>query len=40
VEEIEVLVETYITAASHRQTLSSNALSSTPRHERESNSQL
>jgi hypothetical protein len=40
VEEIEVPGENHLSIASHRQTLSYNNVSSTPRHERDSNSQL
>ena len=39
VEENEVPGEKHRTVASHRQTLSHNVVSSTPRHERGSNSQ-
>ena len=38
VEEIEVPGENHLSVASHRQTLSYNNVSSTPRHERDSNS--
>jgi hypothetical protein len=40
VEETEVRRENHRPAASHGQTLSHNFVSSTPRHERGSNSQL
>ena len=40
VEGIGVLEKNYRPAASHRQTLSHNVISCTPRHERGSNSQL
>ena len=40
VEETEVHGENHRPVASHRQTLSHNVVSSTPRHERGSNSQL
>ena len=39
-EETEVPGETHRPVASHLQTLSHNVVSSTPRHERDSNSQL
>ena len=40
VEKSGVHRETHRPATSHRQTLSHNVVSSTPRHERDSNSQL
>jgi hypothetical protein len=40
VEETGVLRENHGPVTSHRQTLSHNVVSSTPRHERDSNSQL
>jgi hypothetical protein len=40
VEETEVPGENHRPVVSHRQTLSQNVVSSTPRHERDSNSQL
>jgi len=40
VEETEVPQENHRSAASHRQTLLHNVVSSTPRHERDSNSQF
>jgi hypothetical protein len=40
VEETEVPGENHQPVASHRQTLSHNVVSRTPRHERGSNSQL